>query len=138
MSKPYGVVYQLTSEDFLKIEQREIGYILRRLEDVLLLDNGETIACSAFVSSTWNLLPRPMPPTNRYKNLLITGCIENRIDILGGSHYVKWLQNVPTIEPKLLSQDHRYSDTKSEKAAKAFVVFLIICISSGFIITNSP
>lgn len=129
ISRPYGVVHRLTLADLQKVQEREVGYKLYRLKDVHLLDSNETVECQTFMSTSWMILPQPMPPTDRYKSLIISGCLENDIAGLGGFAYVEWLRRVPSVEPRELSLDYRYSDTPSEKTARAFGVFIMLCVT---------
>lgn len=132
VSKPYGIVNRMTYDDFRKIQKREIGYKICSLNNVCLLNTGEMVDCVVFVSSSWLLLSQPMPPTHRYKDLLVSGCVENRLDKYGGSAYMEWLQKVPSVELKEVSS-LRYSQTPSEKAARAFGVFCMLCITASTI-----
>ena len=134
ISNPFGVVHQLTLEDFRKVQEREVGYKICRLKNVCLLETGEKVDCETFVSLKWMLLPHPMPPTNRYKSLLLSGSIENKFASFGGSDYVQWLQNVPSVESREISIDPRYSNTVNEKAARVLGLFLFFCITSFIVL----
>ena len=135
-SKPFGVVHQMTFEDFQKVQETEIGYKICFLKDVCLLETGQRVNCEAFVSSEWMLLPQPMPPTHRYKHLLVSGIVENQFDKFGGSDYVEWLLKVPSVESREMSLDYRYENTLSEKAARILGVFCMISIIRFIILTG--
>lgn len=135
-SKPFGVVHGLNFEDFQKVRERETGYKICKLKGVYLLETGEMIDCEAFVSSKWMLLPQPLPPTHRYKHLLVSGSSENHFVDFGGSEYVEWLSKVPSVESREISQDYSYTNTPSEKVARILGLFCMFYITSFIFLTG--
>ncbi|WPT16959.1 hypothetical protein PSENEW3_00004965 [Picochlorum sp. SENEW3] len=118
-SRPYGVVYELSIEDFEKIAEREIGYEARDIQAPVLT--------KAFFSSFWTTLPDPMPPTHRYMSILVEGALEHGLN----EEYIEWLKQVPSVETKCLA-DPRYSRTNAETLARTFVLLVLVCFIKFF------
>ena len=135
-SAPYGVLYEITEYDFEKIKEREIGYhvedvdvaILSEQQDDQCTSSGEIITAQAFFSDSFLKLRRPMPPSHRYKELLVAGCVENDFIRFGGATYVEWLMQIPSVPSNQLYQSS-YNDTLAEKATRLFISFLVIATS---------
>ena len=131
---PYGVLYEITEYDFNKIKEREIGYHVEVVDVAILCEQddgytlGEIITAQAFFSDSFLKLQRPMPPSHRYKELLVTGCFENDLIRFGGATYVEWLMQIPSVPSDQLYQGS-YNDTLAEKAARAFISLLLIATS---------
>ncbi|KAI8103233.1 hypothetical protein M9435_004574 [Picochlorum sp. BPE23] len=138
-SRPYGVVYELSIEDFEKIAEKEIGYETRDIQVYPLFHSGngceETcglnseapVLTKAFFSSFWTTLPDPMPPTHRYMSVLVEGALEHGLN----EEYIEWLKQVPSVETKCLA-DPRYSRTNAETLARTFVLLVLVCFIKFF------
>ena len=146
-----GVLHELESEDdFLRIEAREVGYywrwvtvtvpkgpgiechgLLHELEREVCQADGMgdekdtmcVVKARAFVSSQWLLLKTPVPPTHRYKSILVDGARYHHVN----PAYMQWLEQLQSVDTRQLSQKE-YSDCPAEYGARGVVCLILMVL----------
>ncbi len=124
--QPHGVLYVLTKAQLEVLKRNETGYRLASL-DVVPYDGSDTVNANVFVSQRSLQLRQPVPPTQRYLNLIISGA---KFCGLSDS-YVQQLLAVPTARPGGLPQE--YFDTPSSALASAAAIAVLV-IALGLIV----
>lgn len=99
-SKTHGVLYKIGEQDFKKLAGSETGYGTVFLE-VELYNSARTIA-AAFVSRPALMLSKPLPPTRKYLNLILSGALEHALC----PEYVTWLEGVRPHEGGPLGEEY--------------------------------
>ena len=111
-AQPFGVIHELSADDFAKVCQREIGYRISKVTvECLDCDPPQRITVDAFTSA-WGMELRDgaLPPTARYKRLLLEGLEHHGIRRYeGGARYVDWVHELPTVDS--VGSDPRYGKT---------------------------
>jgi len=126
--RPFGVVIELDASDFARVAEREVGYrIAEVVVERLAVDSDHGARCVsvealAFVS-TWGmeLIDGPLPPTARYRGLILDGLERYGIrayEAEGGAAYVEWVRSLPTVEDCDIARDPAYSKTGMELATR--------------------
>jgi len=124
--RPFGVIIELDASDFAKVAEREVGYrIAEVVVERLGVDGDHDARCvsaEAFVS-TWGmeLIDGPLPPTARYRGLILDGLERYGIrayEAEGGAAYVEWVRSLPTVEDGGIARDPAYSKTGVELATR--------------------
>lgn len=122
---PHGVLYTVTKEDWKTLQRAETGYSYIKLE-VQLYDTT-TCTAHAFISKPSLMLKKPVKPTQRYSNMLLSGACEHSLD----SAYVDWLSKVEVHEGTALGKE--YFDTPSVLYANLAVTFLALVFLAFFL-----
>lgn len=91
------------------------------------LNHEAPVSAKAFFSSFWTTLHNPMPPSHRYKSILVEGAVEHGLD----EEYIEWLKQVPSVETKCLA-DPPYSKTNAETLARTLVLLVLVCFTKFF------
>jgi len=126
--QPYGMLYELTKEQLQQIEAKEIGY-QRRIIPVSTCSTTEvpasnqstmkaTLDATVFISAPYMTLRHPVAPTQRYRDLILQGAIENNLP----ESFTSWLRRLPTV----VNLDSEYSNTLAEAALKSIGVGILI------------
>jgi hypothetical protein len=102
----HGVAYLLTESSFNDLWATERGYDRVTLSVRKYSDNT-VIEADTFVATKNLLRDWTLPPTKRYRDLLLTGAIEWGLDL----GFVEWLQRLPAIDPN--KRGAAYRDTLS-------------------------
>jgi hypothetical protein len=126
--RPYGVVYELTEVQLEAIAVKEIGY---RQTEVAVTAEGQEVTAVAFLSSPWTQLRRPVAPTQRYRDLILSGARERGLP----EEYVGWLDGVAVVAPSALGTA-AYSDTPAEAAGKVLGVGALV--AAGVLAAGVP
>ena len=86
-----GIVVALSDADTEELQRREVGYDLLAVDVEVEVEDDEAavrLAAEAFVCSWWHRLPRPVPPTRRYIEKILTGASARGLP----APYVQWLE----------------------------------------------
>jgi hypothetical protein len=86
------------------------------------VSQDRTVLAKAFVSRPMLQLRTPVPPTERYLELLRAGAGEHGLD----PAYVAWLASVPSVDRSGLPPE--YFDTKSNVVAHGFLVLVVLAM----------
>lgn len=126
--QPYGVLYTVTDHQLKALETFEIGYCIKEMR-VKILDSmsNETdiyVTACVFVSTGWTMLHKPMPPTERYRNILLQGATEHHLP----AHYLHWLSKIPTVNTTSAVHLPGYDDTLGKVAAKLFALSCAVLV----------
>ena len=110
-----GVVYELRPDEVEVLKKRERGYELQSVA-VHAASSGEVLLAFAFISSRWQRLSKPVPPTCRYADLVLSGA---ELRGLPEAH-IAWLQAVraecvAAREPLSSTLPARYFNTPSRR-----------------------
>ena len=128
--RPFGVIHELTADDFAKVSQREVGYRISKVTvERLDCNPPECITVDAFTSAAgMELRDGPLPPTARYQSLLLEGLEHHGIRYYeGGPQYVGWVQALPTVDS--VGSDPRYGKTYCALWTQAgFALCLLTCL----------
>lgn len=116
--QPHGVLHTLRPGDLQRLAGREVGY--RAVQLAVFTYRGEACRAAAFVSSPLLQLYRPVPPTRRYRSLLVEGSRQHGLD---GS-YTAWLEGLEVADGPL---DSRYDACLADTLAK----LLAACALAG-------
>lgn len=133
--QPFGVIHELTADDFAKVCQREVGYRLSKvMVERLDCDPPEYITVDAFTSAGgMELRDGPLPPTTRYRSLLLEGLEHHGIRRYeGGAQYVDWVQELPTVDS--VGSDPRYHKTWVQLWSQAGVAVLLLTWTAGYLV----
>ena len=107
VSAMHGVVYKLSSQDFVKVCESEgvpFGYVLHRCNPVLYIGDGERAGADALSSKgpgrkcfayTLRAPPalrrnRDVPPSRAYLNVILRGAKEYKLD----ADYIRYLEDL--------------------------------------------
>ena len=109
--QPHGVLHTLTPADVKRLQEREGGYSLAQLP----VETYSGWACTAttFLSSPLLLLYSPVPPTARYRDLLLEGCRQHGLD----AGYTAWLEGLE-VAPAGGARDARYDACPADSLAQ--------------------
>ncbi len=133
--RPFGVIHELTADDFAKVSQREVGYRVSKVTvERLDRDPPEYITVDAFTSAAgMELRDGPLPPTARYRSLLLEGLEHHGIrHYEGGAQYVGWVQALPTADS--VGSDPRYDKTWVQLWSQAGVAVLLLTWTAGYLV----
>ena len=114
VAQPHGMLYSVSNTQLTKLSKRETGY---RLAVIPVTPYGEAISIDAhvFVSRRMLRLRRPVPPTQRYLDLILSGARSWELS----DAYISQLEQVPAARPGGLPAE--YFDTPSAVVAGAAV-----------------
>ena len=73
--RPHGVLYYIEKQSLSDVAKLETGYGLAEVE--VKLYKSEKVVAVAFVSKPSLMLAQPLPPTQRYLDLMISGACEH-------------------------------------------------------------
>ena len=130
--KPYGVLYEVTHQQLEAIKAKEIGYELKTIAiDVIISDgdgdttestsNTRTTKAVAFISSPWMVVRRPLPPSQRYRDLLLKGAKENNLP----DEFSTWLHHLPAVSQAGLGAAE-YEDTATATMVRVIGVLAVV------------
>lgn len=122
IAQPHGVLYLLDDADLKRLEGRETGYSLQTIAATTYSSGAaREVQATAFFSRPALLLPAAVPPTQRYKSLLVEGARQNDLDHL----YIEQLAAIDVALPGGLPPE--YFDTPSKGIAAAGIgIFVIV------------
>lgn len=113
--QPHGVLHTLTPADLQRLAAREVGY--RQVAIPVCTYAGQAVpAALVFVSSPLLRLYRPVPPTQRYLDLLLEGACHHGLD----PSYIAWSEGLEAAPPGPL--DGRYDACPADSLAKLMAV----------------
>lgn len=97
----HGVVHKMTIEDKEVLDDIERGYI-KEIANVRCYD-GNILQCQVYCKSESHThFKENCPPTERYLEILIDGCIHYKVD----ESHIKYLKSLP-FQPRTLPQDFK-------------------------------
>ncbi len=85
----YGVIYQVSESDLIKLDRFEVGYVRKTLE-IQSYNNGYVQAISYLA----NILPDFISPNKDYMNHIIQGAEEHGLK----QNYIDSLRTIPTAD----------------------------------------
>jgi hypothetical protein len=109
--QPHGVLHTLTPADVQRLQGREGGYSLAQLS--VETYSGRACTAATFLSSPLLLLSSPVPPTSRYRDLLLEGCRQHALD----DDYTAWLEGLE-VAPAGGARDACYDACPADSLAK--------------------
>ena len=112
----HGVVYSLRPFELDELRRREKGYTLEVIT-VESLQDGEALQVQAFISSEWHCLKRPVAPTRRYADLVLSGAEERGLP----PAYIDWLRDELKGARQSQGVPSTYYETKSRRVASVVV-----------------
>lgn len=112
----HGVVYSLRPFELDELRRREKGYTLESIT-VESLQDGEALQVQAFISSEWHCLKRPVAPTRRYADLVLSGAEERGLP----PAYIDWLRDELKGARQSQGVPSTYYETKSRRVASVVV-----------------
>jgi hypothetical protein len=142
--QPYGMLYELTKEQLQLIEAKEIGYQRKTIlvttttmttTDASMTNTGNdnklvSLEATVFVSAPYMSLRHPVAPTQRYRDLILQGAIENKLP----QNYIDWMEHLPVVEDMAVLGSAEYSNTLAEAALKVLGgAVVLVGISSMFV-----
>lgn len=121
--QPHGMLYLLSEAHLAALTQRETGYKLTAME-VTPYESENTMVAAVFISQRLLRLPRPVPPTQRYLDLMLTGA--RSCDLLNS--YIQRLEAMPTAKSSGLPPE--YFDTPSGPFSAAILSGIMLLLVS--------
>ena len=126
--QPHGMLYLLSAADMKALSTRETGYGIVQL-CVTPYDSSAAVVASVYVSRPALRLPRALPPTVRYKRLLVDGAKQCGLE----PSYVSVLEQLPTVVSGGLPPE--YFDTPSGLPATLAAV-MVLALAIGVVMTR--
>ena len=123
IAQPHGMLYSVSDAQLAELSKRETGY---RLAVIPVTPYGVATAVDAhvFVSSCMLRLRKPVPPTQRYLDLILSGARSWQLS----EAYIGQLESVPIAKPGGLTAE--YFDTPSASVAAAAVAGAALAAAS--------
>ena len=89
-----------------------------------------SLEATVFVSAPYMSLRHPVAPTQRYRDLILQGAIENKLP----QNYIDWMEHLPVVEDMAVLGSAEYSNTLAEAALKVLGgAVVLVGISSMFV-----
>jgi hypothetical protein len=144
--QPYGMLYELTTEQLQLIEAKEIGYQRKIIpihisstsasnnttDDSSSTTSLTTLDATVFVSASYMTLRNPVAPTRRYRDLILEGALGNNMP----ESFINWLEQLPVVDDVAVLGSAEYSDTLAEAALKSIGAVMIVALGINMFILH--